>query len=197
MISQNNNGVVLLAAGKSSRLGEAKQLLTFEGQSFVRRAALIALQVSDKVIVVTGAQEDKIKTELSGLKLFTSFNKNHEEGIASSIISGLAAMQEKFPETEAVLFIVCDQPYVSSTILHRLIEKANQTGKPIVACSYANTLGIPVFFQKKYFPLLSQLKDDQGAKKIIQTNPDDVATIDFPEGVVDIDSIDDYEALTK
>src|SRR5688572_20669652 len=108
---KNNYGIVLLAAGKSSRLGQAKQLLDFKGISLIKRAALIALGVSDKVIVVIGAQQEKVKKELAGLSVLISINKNYEKGITSSIHTGLVVMQEKFPQINGAIFIVCDQPY--------------------------------------------------------------------------------------
>jgi molybdenum cofactor cytidylyltransferase len=194
---QNNYGVVLLAAGKSSRLGQAKQLLDFKGKSLVKRAASIALEISDKLIVVTGAQEEKIKEELAGLSAFICINKNYEEGIASSIHAGLIAVQEKFPQINAVMFIVCDQPFISVSLLKELIEVSELKNKGIAASSYGGTLGTPVLFRKEYFSNLLQLKDDQGAKKIIQGNMDDVATVDFPKGIIDIDTFDDYEMLKK
>jgi molybdenum cofactor cytidylyltransferase len=191
----NNYGVVLLAAGKSSRLGKAKQLLDFKGRSLIKRAALIALEISDKLIVVGGAQEEKIKEELAGLNVFICSNKNYEQGIASSIHAGLITMQEKLPQINAVIFIVCDQPFISASLLKELVEVSELENKGIAASSYGGTVGTPVLFQKKYFSDLLQLEGDQGAKRIIQNNLDDVATVDFPEGIMDIDTMEDYEAL--
>jgi molybdenum cofactor cytidylyltransferase len=196
MSSQKKFAIVLLAAGKSSRLGQAKQLLKVEGNSLIKRAALISLAVSDKVVVVTGAQQKEIEEELSDLNLIISFNKNYEEGIASSIRLGVLTAQEQFPDIEAVIIIVCDQPYISSTLLHQIIEEAKQTAKPIVACSYKNTFGTPVFFSRKYFSYLLHLAGDHGAKKIIQNHLDDVAAINFPEGDIDIDTMDDYKTIS-
>jgi molybdenum cofactor cytidylyltransferase len=195
--SQNNYGIVLLAAGKSFRLGQAKQLLNFEGRSLVKRAASIALEINDKLIVVTGAQEEKVKEELTGLSTFICINKNYEEGIASSIHAGLNAMQEKFPQIEGVIFIVCDQPFISASLLKQLIRASESKNKGIAASAYGETLGTPVLFQKEYFSNLLQLKGDQGAKKIIQNNMDDVAAVDFPEGIMDIDTMEDYKALIQ
>jgi molybdenum cofactor cytidylyltransferase len=195
--SPKDYGIVLLAGGKSSRLGQAKQLLVFKGKTLVKRAALIASEVTDKIVVVTGAQADQIKQELSDTDSIIVFNKNYEEGIASSIGAGLSTMQESFPGIEVVIFIVCDQPYIFTSLLKQLVQEHEQKEKGIVACAYGETLGTPVLFQKKYFSLLLQLKGDHGAKKIIQNNLDDVATINFPEGVIDIDTAEDYEALKK
>lgn len=195
--SQYNYGVVLLAAGKSSRLGKAKQLLEFKGESLVRRAATLALKISNKVIVVVGAQEDKIKEELIGLNIFLCINKDYEQGIASSIHEGVTAMQKRFPQITGIIFIVCDQPFISADLLKQLIESSELSNKGIAASSYGETVGTPVLFRKKYFSVLIQLRGDQGAKKIIQNNIDDVATVAFPEGIIDIDTVEDYEALKK
>jgi molybdenum cofactor cytidylyltransferase len=194
---QNNYGVVILAAGKSSRLGQAKQLLDFKGRNLIKRAASIALEVCDKVIVVTGAQQEKVNEQLAGLNVLMCNNKNYEEGIASSIHAGLIAMQERFSQINGMIFIVCDQPHISPSLLTQLIEVSELQNRGIAASAYGGTVGTPVLFQKKYFSSLLQLEGDQGAKKIIQNNMDDVATIDFPEGVMDIDTIEDYEALKK
>lgn len=195
--SQYNYGVVLLAAGKSSRLGKAKQLLEFKGESLVRRAATLALEISNKVIVVVGAQEDKIREELIGLNIFLCINKDYEQGIASSIHEGVTAMQKRFPQITGIIFIVCDQPFISGDLLKQLIESSELSNKGIAASSYGETVGTPVLFQKKYFSVLIQLRGDQGAKKIIQNNIEDVSTVAFPEGIIDIDTVEDYEALKK
>jgi molybdenum cofactor cytidylyltransferase len=192
---QNNYGVVLLAAGKSSRLGQAKQLLDFKGKSLIKRAASTALEISGKLIVVTGAQEEQVKEELTGLNVFICSNKNYEQGIASSIHAGLITVHEKFPHINAVIFVVCDQPFISISLLKELIEVSELENKGIAASAYGGTFGTPVLFQKKYFSNLLQLKGDQGAKRIIQNNMGDVAIVDFPEGIMDIDTMEDYEAL--
>jgi molybdenum cofactor cytidylyltransferase len=198
MISSSENyGVVLLAAGKSSRLGQPKQLLVFEENTLVKRATEIALQVTSKIIVVTGSEKEKVDKELSQLNIVTVFNKNYEEGIASSICTGLASMQESFPGIKGVILMVCDQPYVSSILLRQLIEKKESTEKPIVACSYNDTVGTPALFAEKSFPLLLQLTGGHGAKKIIQDDLSNVVTIHFPEGAIDIDTKEDYELINR
>ncbi len=188
-------GIVLLAAGKSSRLGKAKQFLIFEDTSLVKRAAKTALEITDKVIVVTGALKEKVEEELNSLPLNIIYNKDFEEGIASSICVGTTALIKTFRKISGVIFIVCDQPYVSAVVLQRLIETSYKTNKGIVASAYAGTLGTPVLFQMHYFDKLLELKGDTGAKKLINEFPGDVATIDFPLGEVDIDTIQDYKAI--
>ena len=85
-------GIVILAAGSSTRLGQPKQLLIFEGSSLIKRVAKIALEVSRKVVVVTGFQSKKVQAELSGLPLIVVQNDSFGEGIASSIRVGVGAL---------------------------------------------------------------------------------------------------------
>ena len=79
----------------------------------------------------------------------------------------------------------------------QLIAAQEKTGKPIIASSYANTLGVPALFERSYFEALLALPDDSGAKKLIEEQADDVASIAFEDGVVDIDSPEDFERLKE
>ena len=188
-------GVVLLAAGKSSRLGQPKQLLIFEDTSLVKKAAKTALEITDKVIVVTGAFEEKVEEELNGLPLHITYNKDFEEGIASSIRNGLYSLMKNFDDLKGVIFIVCDQPYLNSSVVNQLIQKTAETNRGIVAATYAQTIGTPVLFTRKFFPMLLELKGDNGAKKVIKENLSEVCTIDFLQGGIDIDTLADYELI--
>ena len=188
-------GIVLLAAGKSSRLGQPKQFLVFENNSLVKRAARTALEITGKVVVVTGAFKEKVEEELSGLPIDVVYNKDYEEGIASSIRTGLSSLIKNFGDLKGVIFIVCDQPYLNSLLLNNLVDKSLDIGSTIVAASYAGTIGTPVLFTKKFFPMLLELKGDNGAKKIVKENISEVSTIHFPQGEIDIDTMGDYEFI--
>ena len=191
---ESDFGIVLLAAGSSSRLGSPKQLLEWEGYTFIKRAALVAMEVSDKVVVVTGAQDSAIKTELQGLPLVLVENDGAAEGIASSIRLGLNTLTITFA-VDAVVFMVCDQPYLTPEIIFALFEEAKNSQKGIVASAYGNTLGIPALFRRKYFPELLDLKGDTGAKKLIMQHLADTSSIPFPKGSIDIDTAEDWDAL--
>jgi molybdenum cofactor cytidylyltransferase len=188
-------GIVILAAGSSTRLGQPKQLLIFKGSSLIKRVAEIALDVSGKVVVVTGYQSKKVQAELLGLPLIIVQNDSFEEGIASSIRKGLSTLIENFKGLKGVIFLVCDQPYLSQNVLTELIKSADETGKKIISSAYGDTTGIPVLFDKSFFGKLLALKGDIGAKKLIQENLADVATIDFPGGSIDIDTMQDFESV--
>lgn len=96
---------------------------------------------------------------------------------------------------DAVIFIACDQPYITPELLQELMDAYQDSRKDIVASSYAGTAGIPALFGKPFFDWLLALKGDEGAKKIIMQNPDGVAVVDFPQGNIDIDTQADYQEL--
>lgn len=191
-------GIVILAAGSSSRLGKPKQLLAFEGTTLLARVAAIACQSKRyPVIVVLGANADLIKENLSISGLDVVINEDWEEGMASSLRTGLHAMEKKYPAVDGIMILVSDQPHLTDNHIVQLIDAQNKSGLPIAACSYAGIMGTPALFHKSVFPELMQLKGDIGAKRIIESRKQDVVTVFFDKGVVDIDTQADYENLLK
>lgn len=190
--------VILLAAGSSSRMGKPKQLLEYKEYNFLSHMLnIISSCKAGIVIVVLGANAEILEKEIDDKKVFKVMNNEWKEGIASSIRCGLTALPAILPSCEAVLLVTCDQPYVSASLLNDLIDTHTETGKPIVASSYANTYGIPALFHKSLFAELKNLKGDIGAKKIILEHKNLVAEIPFPLGNIDIDTMDDYKALNE
>lgn len=185
--------VLLLAAGGSTRYGSPKQLLSFRGKSLIRRLAEIATQSkASDTYVILGAQAERIGQELLGLPVQIIINERWQEGIGSSLRTGVQSLPET---TEAVLILLGDQPLVTSDHLNSIIETHQSTGKAIVASAYAGSLGVPVLFARRFFPELLQLSGDTGAKQIIQNHSGDVASISFPDGAVDIDTPGDFQRL--
>jgi molybdenum cofactor cytidylyltransferase len=188
-------GIIILAAGASLRFGGIKQLSLYRERSFVRHALLEAAETEKNTIVVLGANFDLVNSEISALDATIVFNKEWEEGMSSSIRCGLNTLLQKEPGVEAALFMVCDQPFVSSDLLKELMGKYDETGKPIIASGYHGSIGTPALFAKSFFPTLGTLEGNTGAKKIIMENMDSVVTVPFPMGYVDIDTKEDYAAL--
>jgi molybdenum cofactor cytidylyltransferase len=187
-------GAIILAAGESSRLGQPKQNLVFNGQTLLQRAADSALQSECKpVIVVLGANNSTIIPPKGAIVLY---NKDWKEGMASSIRMGIDELN-KHLSVDKVFIMLCDQPFVNPALLNTLIEKQLQTGKPIVACAYSGTTGVPVLFDRSLFAELLLLQGHEGAKKILTTHANQIATIPFEQGSIDIDTPSDYECLIK
>jgi len=189
-------GIILLAAGTSSRLGKPKQLLKFNETTLLQNAIIQAKSLPNSfVLVVTGAYKESIDLEVATTDTQSVHNPNWELGMGSSIAIGLKKLQEVKPTIKACIISVCDQPYISTAIFKDLIYKYNESGKGIVASEYANTLGTPVLFSNSYFDEILNLKGNEGAKKILKHYKEDVAAVPFEKGAIDIDTIDDYNKL--
>jgi molybdenum cofactor cytidylyltransferase len=191
-------GAVILAAGSSSRMGQPKQLLRFRNQTLLRRTVEAARAGGcSPVAVVVGAERDRVLAELAETKQFLVENPTWQRGIGNSVRVGLRALLGAYPNTEAVILVACDQPFVEASTIADLRAKAVETKKPIVASSYAQTLGIPALFARNYFEALFALGDDVGAKKVIFDHTNDVAEYPFPQGRIDIDTGQDYDQLCR
>lgn len=190
-------GVIILAAGGSSRMGSPKQLLPFQGQSLVRHAAQCALgSVCDRVVVVTGCHADEVKREVEDLPLSVIENRSWQSGMSSSIRAGLEEMVTT-DDIESVIVMLCDQPFVSPDVLNDLVDAQRTSGKPIVASTYGATRGVPAIFSGEFFSELALLTADQGARRVIAANPADVATISFPQGAIDVDTPHDHQIFSR
>lgn len=189
-------GVIILAAGGSSRMGRPKQLLPYRGQSLVRHAASAALgSIADRVVVVIGSYADEIRNELDGLPLSIVENPSWQAGMSSSIQAGLQELLSA-DQIESVIIMLCDQPFATAHVLNELFDTHRATGKPIVASTYGQTRGVPALFNRELFSELMSLTADEGARRIISAHPGDVATISFAQGAVDIDTPLDHQRLT-
>lgn len=189
-------GIIILAAGESKRLGNPKQLLSFDGNTLLARVANTACESGLKpVIAVLGANDDKISATLNIPGLMVVKNDEWKEGMASSIRTGLSCMLKLSPQVDGVIVLVCDQPYLNQDLIKALIEAQRDAGKPAAAASYGGKLGTPALFHKSLFPELMSLSGDTGARKILDKMREDVVAIDFEMGVVDIDTQEDYERL--
>ncbi len=193
---QNKTGIIILAAGNSSRLGRPKQLLEYKESTLLKNTISEALKVEKSfVIVVTGSNHDVIEKEVNLPEIIFSFNSDWENGMSSSIVKGISQLLHQNPDCEQCILAVCDQPFVNHSIFENLIIETNKTKKGIAASAYSETLGTPVLFHKKYFQELLELKGQEGAKKLIKKHAEDVFPVPFEKGDIDIDTEEDYFKL--
>jgi molybdenum cofactor cytidylyltransferase len=191
-------GALILAAGGSRRFGRPKQLLAFHGETLVRRSVRVATEAGLRsIIVVAGDSVDAIKEELRETRAVVVQNLDWPRGLGTSIRCGLRQLRASVPELEAAVIIACDQPFVEARTIAALIAEQKKSGKPIVASSYADTLGIPALFHQCCFAELLALSDDSGAKVLLESRPKDVASVEFEKGAIDIDTPADFERLTS
>lgn len=185
---------IVLAAGSSSRMGQSKQLISIEGKTLLQRTIDVAAQAgATKTLVVIGANHHAVKTSPKSDVVEFVHNYHWENGMGSSLKCGLNHMVNQFPEIEAALFLVCDQPLLDAAHVKKILEKFEQTKSPIIASRYSGSSGVPVLFHKSLFHQLLTIDDRLGAKKVIEQHSALVKTVDFPNGAVDLDTPEDLK----
>ncbi|MFD2718708.1 NTP transferase domain-containing protein [Hymenobacter monticola] len=186
--------LILLAAGASARMGQPKQLLAYRGRTLLRHAAETAVASGcAPIVLVTGALNQALAAQVAGLPIQAVHNVEWETGMASSIRTGLAAVLPAQPR--AVLIMLTDQPHVTPELLRQLAQRQQDTQTPIVAAAYGDTLGVPAVFAKSVFPELLRLQGQAGAGRLIAGYGSAVERVDFPAGLLDVDTPEQYAAL--
>ena len=187
-------GIIILAAGSSSRLGSPKQNLLYKGKTLLQRAVETAeASICEPIVVVLGANAGLIMPTLAGYQITIAQNDDWQRGMASSIQAGVKTLQNINPGIQSVILMLCDQPFVDTWLLNLLVMAKGKDG--IVVSAYNDVQGPPVLFDKVYLDDLLALKGAEGAKKVIQQYPHAIVEITFPQGGIDIDTVVDYEKL--
>ncbi|MBX2968048.1 MAG: nucleotidyltransferase family protein [Cyclobacteriaceae bacterium] len=190
--------VLILAAGSSSRLGQSKQLLEVSEVPLLRKTVLTALDAdTSRVFVVLGHNATQHQQIIQDLNIDIMHHPGWHEGMGSSLKAGVSHILENQAHTQAILVLVCDQPFITTEHLNTLVSSYKASGAPIVASAYASTTGVPALFDKNKFAELLELENAQGAKKILEKNIQGVLSVEFPEGAIDIDTPADYKNLTR
>jgi molybdenum cofactor cytidylyltransferase len=186
---------VVLAAGRSSRMGGPNKLLArFGGEPLIRRSVGQGLASrASGVTVVTGHQAERVREALEGLKVEFAENPDFATGLASSLRAGVA----RVPVNSAgALIMLGDMPGVSSADLDRLIGAfVRAGGATIVRATHNGKRGNPVILPRSLFPEVAQLEGDTGARHLVELNAADV--IDVELGAAASVDVDTPEALAE
>lgn len=189
-----NVAIIILAAGKSSRMGHPKQLIHYKGKSLIKNTLQTALSTKcNPVVVVTGANKEQVVPELINAPITIVDNSNWEKGMGSTIKIGLAGVYMVDKEVDAVIIMTVDMPLVNDKLLNMLIDEAADDSVDIVASKYGNSAGVPALFKRSVFMDILDMTDEDGAKKLILKNRAKTVFVDFPDGVVDLDTPEDVE----
>jgi molybdenum cofactor cytidylyltransferase len=191
-------GLMILAAGASTRMGSPKQLLPFQGRSLLRYMAEVAIAACcNPVVVVLGSQTERMTLEVDGLVLDIVENQQWADGMGTSIAAGMTALTAINQTLEAVVIVLCDQPFVSASLINQLVASYRSTQRPIIASAYANTIGVPALFDRSLFTELIGMKANIGAKYLIKQHAEKVFQVSFPKGAIDLDTPAQYQQLLK
>ena len=189
--------ILLLTAGKSSRMGQPKALLSIKGQPLISYQINRLKELGLPITVVLGAYADAISKVVTSKEVRLILNKDFEKGMGSSIAFGTTSIQDTNPEIDAILVCAIDQPLIPLDHFENLISTASKTSFSIIqSLSETGWRGIPTLFKSNHFEELSKLTGDEGAKSIIQNNLSMVKAVKAPaDSLIDIDTYEQYRSL--
>ena len=189
---------IILAAGCASRMGHPKQLLPLGPRPMLWHVAQAACQSRlDEVIVVTGAAAGPVSLCIADLPLRIVHNPDWQQGQAGSIKTALRSLP---PGCDAVLFLLADQPLITSQLINELISHWQRCGKTIICPCYDSKRGNPVLFAlAAWRDALQQLGGDQGARRILKAHPEAIGYFPVASAEIfhDVDTIEDYAKMQQ
>jgi len=186
-------GAVVLAAGKSERMGQNKLLLRLNGKTLIEGIldALEAAGITEQAVVLGHEPEqiiEVLKPKLGRFKLV--LNVAYERGMISSFQNGLIVLSR----VDAVFLVLGDEPIFEPSFLKTMIQKMeNNADALIVSPLHNGKKGHPLLFRKQLFGEILSLKETQTIRDIVHAHSDRLVTIEAPEWTtVDIDTPEDY-----
>lgn len=190
---------VLLAAGRSQRMGRPKALLPYRGQTLLHHATqtLCATGCNPRIVVVSPEVEKRSCWLRDEIDVALVVNPDPGRGLSSSLQVALARIEALEAEVgapvEGILITLVDQPLITPDHLNAVLAAGAETG--LAATSWPTAFGPPAFIYRSFFSSLKSLRADEGAKKILQDNIDRLSLVDFPQAELDVDDAAAYERL--
>ena len=187
MYNRQKIACIVLAAGSSVRFGSPKQLAEFQGKSLIQIAIDVAnSSKADYVFLVLGNSSSEILEKLRLGRAQPVFNMNFEQGISTSIKSGVANLPD---DSTGLIIMVADQPYLTSRHLDMLIERFLQSPENIIALSSHGEARNPVIIPYEMIPALQELEGDEGARALVKNNPETILLeVSDPKVFADVDT---------
>lgn len=191
---------IILAAGGSKRYGQTKQLLDWHGQPFIRVVVKTALEARlSPVIVITGANAVQVEDAIKDLPIMIKRNDDWQTGQSGSIRVGIQAIsKEENKQPGAVIFLLADQPQITSSVIMALTEKHANELQPILApLVLMEQRGNPVLFDRSIFPALMELQGDVGGRSLFSKFHVDYLPWHDDRLLLDVDKPEDYKRLIE
>ena len=196
-IQMQSNWAIILAAGSSRRMGSQKLLMPFGEGCIIETVVDHVLNSKvDEVVVVLGADHEKVRQTLGDRPVKFCHNTEHEKGMFSSVICGLQSVPA---DVGSVLIYLGDQPGIPPHVTDAVIEAYNEELYGIVIPVHMHKRGHPLLVDLKYRREIEKLDLEQGLRALRHHFPQDVleVEVDEPGILVDIDTPEDYNKATK
>jgi molybdenum cofactor cytidylyltransferase len=191
--------ILLLAAGASHRMGQAKQLLPWGEHSLIEYQVQILLRTGQPVVVVLGHLWERIAPLLESFSVVVLKNKQWDRGMGTTIAFGIRELEKKFPMANGALIAQVDQPLITGSHFDKLLSFFRQDSQQIIVSrSSSGWEGVPVLFDRYYFKALQTLDGEAGARKIFRQYSPNVNSIESSDVLEDMDTPEAYqEFLTE
>jgi molybdenum cofactor cytidylyltransferase len=186
---------LLLAAGTSSRMGVNKLLLTIGGQSLLRRAALHGVEAGlSPLYVVLGHEAERARRALDDIACEIVLNRDYEQGITSSLTTGVAALAAHVP---AVVVMLADMPHAGAPMIASLVARYRSTSAPLIVSDYDGVNAPPVLYDRSLFAELRTLTGDGGCgRQVVARHLAEAEVLRWPaSAIADIDVPEDFERI--
>jgi len=186
---------IILAAGLSNRMGEVKSLLPF-GKSLLLGLVInnVWESILSHTIVVLGSDADRIRKMIDFKDATVVFNPDYRRGQSSSLKAGLQAVDS---DTDGVMFLLGDQPFIDPKLINTLIGEWRKQPAAIIIPVYDGKRGNPVVAHRNIFPMIRKISGDSGLRQIFQKLKGDIREVEIadPGILMDIDTVEDYREL--
>ncbi len=185
---------IVLAAGKSSRMGANKLLADVNGEPMIRRTVASISQAADQTVVVTGRDSEEIAKALDGLTVTFVHNSAFADGLSTSLKCGIGSVS---PDADAVVIALGDMPLVTPETVRRLVAAYSPAEhRSICVPVYKGERGNPVLWGRQHFAALAGLEGDKGARVLFRTHSEDIVEVESLDESVVMDA-DTPEALER
>jgi molybdenum cofactor cytidylyltransferase len=185
---------ILLAAGTSSRMGSNKMLFELAGASILHGAARRALAGGlDPLVVVLGHEAERTRRELDGLPCRIVVNPDYEQGINSSLRTGVAALPA---EARGVMVMLADMPFVTAEMIAQMIARFRSTDAPLVISDYEGVNAPPMLYDRALFGELQTMTGEGCGRQVVKRHRHEAEVLPWPAtALADLDVPDDYARL--
>lgn len=195
----SNISILLLAAGASRRMGQAKQLLTWQDTSLIEHQIKTLLPLGVSIHVILGAYAEKILPHIQKFPVSIHVNSHWEKGMGTSLSFGVQHIVENTTNIAGILIALVDQPLLTTLNFKSLIDTFTPNQQQII-CSKSDKgwSGPPIIFDRCYFEELMQQEGDNGAKNVIKKHKKAITFLTLGAVLEDVDTPQAFaKAITR
>lgn len=193
-----NIAILVLAAGKSSRMKAIKQLIKIKNKTLLDITLEKTKTLKNTtVFCVLGSNSNQIEKEISTKKIKIIHNNNYNDGLSSSIISGINHFNKNKLCFDGVFILLADQPAIKSSYYEEMIELFQNNSSSIIASNYSHNFGVPAIIPSLFFKNLLKIKGDKGAKDFLNIHKNIIITPKSRADLIDLDTKEDVDFYKK